>query len=862
MSMLELVLAAPAGRYRAYGPKQLDSILRRYPVPAEVGDAIRWFCHVLPFRVNDYVLDELIDWQRIPDDPIFQLVFPQPGMLNGDDERQLIVAEQDGPQALAATVSGIRSRLNPHPSGQAELNVPTLNGEPLAGVQHKYRETVLYFPSAGQTCHAYCTYCFRWAQFVGADQHRFSAADPDRLVSYLHRHPAVSDVLVTGGDPMIMSGSRLRRHLEPLLAVESVRTIRIGTKSLSYWPQRFTSDPDADEVLRLFRRVVGSGRTLAVMAHLSHPRELEPEIARSALQRIRNSGAVVYCQAPLMARVNDDPAVWGQLWRSELALGAVPYYMFVARDTGPRDYFKVPLSRAVQIFGSAYRTLPGLARTVRGPVMSTVPGKVVVDGIERDPAGSYFQLRLLQARDPNLVGRPFRARYSATASWLDELELMDTTQPDLLAAFRTPVSRGSTGRERIRMSANLAIDQLINQRRATGDPVLHLGFGEARLPIPAEFTAPLRAAGQRRHYGPVAGDLAVRTAAAGYFTRRRLATEPDQVVLAPGSKPLLMAVVAAVPGDVLLPKPCWLSYASQARLLDRRTHLVPVPDECGGVPEPAALLQAIRQAQATGGAPSILVLTLPDNPTGTLAPPSLIRAVCDIAERENLLVISDEIYRDMLHEPSLDVLSPAELIPHRTVVTSGLSKNLSLGGWRIGFARFAAGPAGQRLRQDVTAIASEVWSTLAGPMQAVAGYLLDEPDPVRQHLAASTRLHAAVARAVHQVMVEAGALCRPPTGGFYVYPDFEPRRDRLAAAGVGDSAQLARFLLDRGIAVLAGAQLGDDRTALRFRAATGLLYGDTDELRWAALRSADPVRLPHIDQALAAVRAAVAGMVG
>ncbi|MCX4816550.1 lysine 2,3-aminomutase [Streptomyces sp. NBC_01239] len=411
-------------RYRAYGPRHIDEIADRYGLSADDREMIRVTSTVLPFRVNEYVL-ELIDWDRIPEDPIFQLVFPQHGMLCADDEHRLRRLSGDGGdrRELAACVAEIRAGLNPHPSGQRELNVPNHDGVELAGLQHKYRETVLYFPQQGQTCHAYCTYCFRWAQFVGDADLRFAAPTPDRLLDYLAVHPEVTDVLVTGGDPMVMTAERLRAHVEPLLEMDSLNTIRIGTKSVAYWPQRFVSDKDADDVLRLFEDVVASGRTLAVMAHFSHPRELSTDVARRAIARIRGTGAVVYCQAPLIAHVNDSAPVLTQLWQAELAVGAVPYYLFVERDTGPYDYFKVPLARGVEIFQAAYRNLPGLGRTVRGPVMSATPGKVVVDGVEDTALGRFFRLRFLQARDPDLVGRPFKARYSESAAWLDELEL-------------------------------------------------------------------------------------------------------------------------------------------------------------------------------------------------------------------------------------------------------------------------------------------------------------------------------------------------------------------------------------------------------------------------------------------------------
>ncbi|MFE0644604.1 pyridoxal phosphate-dependent aminotransferase [Streptomyces sp. NPDC058877] len=412
-------------------------------------------------------------------------------------------------------------------------------------------------------------------------------------------------------------------------------------------------------------------------------------------------------------------------------------------------------------------------------------------------------------------------------------------------------------------SSNLALDQLVAERRAAGDSLVHLAFGEARLPLLPELAEALAAGARRTAYGPVAGRQDAREEVAGYFARRALPTAADQIVLAPGSKPLLMALQHAVPGDVLLPAPAWNTYAPQAGFADKQAIGVPVPDICGGVPEPEALRGAIATARATGLAPRMLVLTLPDNPTGTLAPPELVRQLCAIARAEDLLIVSDEIYRDVLHTPSATpFLSPAEVAPERTVVTTGLSKSLGLGGWRVGAARFPAGRQGARLRDGVVAVASELWSSLAGPLQNVAAYAFAEPPEIVRRKREAARLHGAVARAVHQIAVDAGAACRPPTGAFYVYPDFEPLREELAARGVTDSASLAGRLLDEsGVVVLGGHLLGDDPLALRFKAATSLLYGDTEEQQ-EALASDDPVRLPHLAERLARIATAFARLTG
>ncbi|MEU3572903.1 pyridoxal phosphate-dependent aminotransferase [Kitasatospora sp. NPDC036755] len=401
------------------------------------------------------------------------------------------------------------------------------------------------------------------------------------------------------------------------------------------------------------------------------------------------------------------------------------------------------------------------------------------------------------------------------------------------------------------MSPNLALNQLVAERQAAGEEIVHMAFGEARLPVLPEMAEQLARAAGDNAYGPVAGGAAVRAAAAGYFGRRRLPTDPGQVVLAPGSKPLLLALQMVVGGDLLIPAPAWNSYAPQARYAGKKVFGVPIPAECGGVPDPAALRERIRTARAAGDDPRILVLTLPDNPTGTLAPPALVRELCAIAEEEDLLVVSDEVYRDIVHDPELPYLSPAEVVPERTVVTNGLSKSFGLGGWRCGVARFPAGPRGEAILRDVLTFASEAWSSLAAPLQAATAFALSEPPVIRERLAASARLHGAVARAVHTVFTDAGALCRPPAGGFYLYPDLEPLRDRLAADGVTDSDSLQRRLFrDFGVAVLAGHLLGDDPGALRFKAATSLLYGATRAEQQAALDAADPVRLPHVARTL------------
>jgi len=410
----------------------MDQIGQLVGLSAERRLAMKVVATVLPFRVNQYILSELIDWSKVPDDPIFQLVFPQPGMLEQGhfDEVAELLKKDASRELLGPAVSRIRGKLNPHPAGQLEQNVPCVNGTPLPGIQHKYRETVLFFPAQGQTCHAYCSFCFRWPQFIGDKSLKFSSCDADQLIGYLSQQREVTDVLITGGDPMVMRASKFAGYLDALLRpeLEHVSNIRIGSKALSFWPYRFVSDPDADDLLRALERVQEAGKQVSFMAHVNHWRELSTDVCRRAIRRIRATGAVIRTQAPLLRHINDDAAVWARMWREQVSLGIIPYYMFVERNTGAKRYFDVPLWRCYEVYRDAIASVPGLARTARGPSMSAAPGKVEVQGVVDVGGDKAFALRLIQARDPKLVQRPFFARYDERATWLNDLEPLPGTR--------------------------------------------------------------------------------------------------------------------------------------------------------------------------------------------------------------------------------------------------------------------------------------------------------------------------------------------------------------------------------------------------------------------------------------------------
>ncbi|MFJ1968493.1 aminotransferase class I/II-fold pyridoxal phosphate-dependent enzyme [Streptomyces sp. NPDC087903] len=375
---------------------------------------------------------------------------------------------------------------------------------------------------------------------------------------------------------------------------------------------------------------------------------------------------------------------------------------------------------------------------------------------------------------------------------------------------------------------------------------------EDGLPVLPELAAVLARSASRPQSEPVGGGPALLAAACGYWDRRGLPAEPDRVVAAPGAPSLLLALTAALGGDVLVPRPCAAWWAPYARLLGRPVFHVATPAESGGVPDPYALLETVRRIRTEGGDPRLLVLSLADDPTATVAPPEALHAAAEAAAAEGLYLVSDETWRDTLHAPhDTVVLSPAEMLPGRVTVVTDLAGALLPPGWPAAAARFPADEEGAALRARVLDVLTALGARVAGPVAAAAAHALTEPEPVTARVAAAVRLHAPVAAAVHRAVVAAGAVARPPQAGRHLYADLGPLRGALAAHGVGDAQELEDFLADRlGMPAPGGHRFGDDLGALRVRLSTGPLLGDTDEERAECLRSPSPLELPHVQRAL------------
>ncbi|MET8952509.1 aminotransferase class I/II-fold pyridoxal phosphate-dependent enzyme [Streptomyces sp. NPDC004393] len=369
--------------------------------------------------------------------------------------------------------------------------------------------------------------------------------------------------------------------------------------------------------------------------------------------------------------------------------------------------------------------------------------------------------------------------------------------------------------------------------------------------LPALSTALARAAG---HDGarPTGGVTGLSEAACGYFARRGLPARPEEVAAAPGAASLLLAVTAALGGDVLVPRPCAAWWVPQVRALGRAVFPVPTPAECGGVPDPYALLETVRRIRAEGGDPRLLVLAVADDPTATVAPPELVHETVEAAAGEGLHLVSDETWRDTVHRPHETVLlSPAEMLPERVTVVTDLAGPFLPAGWPAAVARFPATADGAGLRARALDVLTALGAHVADPVAAAAAYALAEPPEITRRLAAAVALHTRVADAVHRRVVSAGAVARPPQAGRHLYADLDPLRPALGAHDVGDAQELEDFLTARlGMPVPGGHRFGDDLAALRVRLSTGPLLGTTAEEREQCLQFPAPLELPHLQRAL------------
>lgn len=341
------------------------------------------------FRTNEYY-QSLINWDD-PDDPIRRIVMPDVQELHE-------FGELDASDELSYTA--------------------------LRGLEHKYADTALLL--VNDVCGAYCRFCFRKRLFTDGNDE--TTNDVTEAIAYIREHPVINNVLLSGGDPLIMSTGKLETIVSQLRQIDHVRIIRIGSKMVAFDPFRVLNDPS---LLEMFDKYSLPGRRIFVMNHFNHPRELT-EPALKALRLLQKAGAITVNQTPIIRGVNDRPEVIAELFSILSYNGVVPYYLFLCRPTLGNKPFVVPVEKALEIFEEARRHLAGLAKQAR-LCMSHKTGKIEVVG----KMGNQIVFRYHRAPNPLDCGRLMIFESDPTAGWLDDylrpqpvlsLDLVEETQ--------------------------------------------------------------------------------------------------------------------------------------------------------------------------------------------------------------------------------------------------------------------------------------------------------------------------------------------------------------------------------------------------------------------------------------------------
>jgi len=413
-------------------------------------------------------------------------------------------------------------------------------------------------------------------------------------------------------------------------------------------------------------------------------------------------------------------------------------------------------------------------------------------------------------------------------------------------------------RDKIAPSPTLYINERVAERWAAGETVYHLGFGESRFPVHPKIQAALRDHVDKKSYLAGLGLHELREAVAQFTSRKLgLAIEPTQIIIGPGSKPLYFILQMALEADLYLPTPSWVSYGPQAQLLHKSVYQIPAAADAGYPLTIDAIDATMRQQQNPA---KILLLNSPNNPTGQMFTPEFLAQLADYCRANGVIVLSDEIYSLVPHGHREHV-SIARYYPEGTVVLGGLSKHLSLGGWRLGMAVLPPTPAGEALMRALRIIASELWSSPTGPVQYAAMTAYNEDDEIDAYIDECAQIHAIRTQYLWQQLTDLGVPCARPDGGFYVFPTFNKWREPLAKLGISSSPALANYLLETyQLSSLPGTAFGVDEGDLSLRLASSYLDMETDEQAQALLdtyrSNADPVALmaDHHPNTLAAVQ--------
>ncbi|MEW5956806.1 MAG: aminotransferase class I/II-fold pyridoxal phosphate-dependent enzyme [Chloroflexota bacterium] len=393
-----------------------------------------------------------------------------------------------------------------------------------------------------------------------------------------------------------------------------------------------------------------------------------------------------------------------------------------------------------------------------------------------------------------------------------------------------PLRFSRAGLRGLKVSATLSLNDRVRELWDAGQNVYHLGFGESRFPVHPKVAQAFQSSVQQRSYLPALGIPKLRETIAHFYQQKfQMNVSPDRVVVGPGSKSLLYALVLALGEEVILPRPSWVSYAPQAHLLGKPITWIPTRPENNYVIDLETLQQQLEESQSNWGNPELLIINSPHNPTGAMIPPDKLEELADFAREQGLMVLSDEIYALVAHG-RIPHASIAQYYPEGAVVLGGLSKHLSLGGWRFGVAILPPGKAGKALSQAIRNIAGSIWSCVTGPVQYAALVAYSNDPEVDEYVNLCARLHCIRTRYLYEALVELGVPCVEPAGAFYVFPSFKKWQEPLARRGVTTDEALAIYLLERyELATLPGAAFNCDPENLCLRLSSSYIDAGTDE---------------------------------
>jgi len=393
-----------------------------------------------------------------------------------------------------------------------------------------------------------------------------------------------------------------------------------------------------------------------------------------------------------------------------------------------------------------------------------------------------------------------------------------------------PFRFSRAGLRGLKVSATLSLNERVRELWEAGRDVYHLGFGESRFPVHPKIARALQDNVHQRSYLPALGTRELRETIAEFYQHKfQMPISRDQVVTGPGSKSLLYALLLSLGEEVILPQPSWVTYGPQAHLLGKPVLWVPTRAEDDYHLEVDLLRHKMEEDKEDWGNPEVLVVNSPHNPTGTMLPPHKVKALADFAREEQLMVLSDEIYALIAHSQTPHV-SIAHYYPEGTVVLGGLSKHLSLGGWRFGVAILPAGRTGEALRRALQNIAGSIWSCVAAPVQYAALVAYSNDPEVNEYIDQCTRMHGVRTRYLYDSLVEAGIPCAEPQGGFYVFPSFKKWKEPLAARGIYTCEDLATYLLENyELATLPGSAFACRPQELCLRLSSSYMDAGTDK---------------------------------